>query len=173
MFSFAFAPTGWALADGAILPIQQNQALFTLIRNFYGGDGTKTFALPDLRGRTPVGNVPQASQGSSYAIGTAAGLETVTLTTAQMPMHSHDLRASTTAGTTGNAAGGFIATVALDDLTPKNQRTLYAEAASGSLIGMAPDAISKTGGGEAHYNMQPFAVANFCISLTGLYPTRP
>ncbi len=173
MFGFAYAPQDWALADGTVLPINQNQPLFALLRNMYGGDGARTFALPDLRGRTPVGCIRGAPVGSAYQQGHAAGVETVTLTDVEMPLHTHALLANTLVGTTGNATDGFISTVALDDLPAKNQRTLYAEATGGALVNLAADSIQHAGGGQAHTNMQPFAVLNVCIALRGIYPPHP
>jgi microcystin-dependent protein len=168
MFPFSFAPKGWALANGAMLQVGQNQALFSLLGNRYGGDGRMTFALPDLRGRTPL-NFGAPQGGSVYQVGSAGGVESVQLSAGQVPAHRHSLTAQTAVGTRGNATGCLVAAVALDDLSPPNQRLLYA-ADTSPLIAIAPGSIGSAGGGGAHSNMQPFTVVNFCISMTGYYP---
>jgi microcystin-dependent protein len=171
MFPFRFAPNGWALANGAILQINQNAALFSLLENRYGGDGKVTFALPDLRGRTLL-NSGEARGRSVYPIGSAGGAEGVPLSARQIPSHKHSLEAQTAVGNRGNAGNALVAAVAKDDLDPPNQRLLYAPETS-TLIAIAPGSIGMAGAGAPHPNMQPFAVVNYCISLTGLYPSRP
>lgn len=170
MFPFAFAPHGWAAANGAMLQVNQNQALFSLLGNRYGGDGKATFALPDLRGRAPV-HFGTAPNRPTYPIGSAGGLESVKLSATQVPAHLHVLTAQTAVGTLGNAKKAFVAAVKVDDLSPPNQRLLYAPDTS-DLTAIAPGSISVAGAGEAHANMQPFAVVNYCISMTGNYPPR-
>ena len=154
---FNFAPKGWALCEGQLLPINQNQALFALLGTTYGGDGRTTFALPDLRGRVPVG-AGQLPAGSSYDLGATGGQETVALKTRQLPSHGHAVHASGAAGTTKNpetaypAGGGAYAA----------QRDVRMKAAM----------IGRTGGGEAHENRQPYLCLNYVIALQGIFPSR-
>lgn len=170
MFPFAFAPKGWALANGAMLQVRQSQALFSLLGNRYGGDGKLTFALPDLRGRTPL-HFGAPPGRSVYPIASTGGVEGVNLSASQVPAHRHLMAAQTAVGNRGSAIGAFVAAVNKDDLAPPNQRLLYAPDTS-ALIAIAPGSISVTGAGGSHPNMQPFAVVNFCISITGNYPPR-
>jgi len=151
---FDFAPKNWALCNGQILPINQNQALFSLLGNTYGGDGRTTFALPDLRGRAAI------SASANNPLGTSAGTEAVALTPAQMPSHSHTVGASTATPTVG-PTGALWATPASG-----NQ---YAATSNGT---MAAAAISAAGGSQPHDNMQPTTVMNFVIALQGIYPSR-
>jgi microcystin-dependent protein len=167
-FAFGQVPSGWHVADGAILPVNQNQALFSLLGNAYGGQYPTTFALPDLRGRVPV-DVGTAS-GVTYALGAKTGTEAVALTVAEMPPHAHSLNATTTVGNVGNASGNAIATVKVDDLTPPQSRPLYA--APGTLQPLLATSVGMTGSGQGHPNVQPSTVVNYCIALTGLYPPR-
>src|SRR5215467_6457926 len=108
IFSFRFAPKGWALCEGQLLPINQNQALFSLLGTYYGGDGKSTFALPDLRGRVPL-DAGQGAGLSNYAIGTAGGEESVKLAVGQLPSHAHPVRANSGPSTTKEPAGAFPA----------------------------------------------------------------
>jgi len=154
---FNFAPRGWALCAGQLLPINQNQALFSLLGTSYGGDGRTTFALPDLRGRIPVG-AGQPPARSSYELGVTSGYETVKLTTGQLPGHAHAAHASSAAGTTRNptaafpAAGGAYA-------AQQNAR-------------MKAAMIGRTGGGQEHENRQPYLSLNYIIALQGIYPAQ-
>ncbi|MES2313258.1 MAG: tail fiber protein [Pseudomonadota bacterium] len=154
---FSFAPKGFALCNGQLLPISQNQALFALLGVQYGGNGTTNFMLPDLRGRTPIG------YGSNYPIGTVAGVENVTLTQQTLPAHNHIGNATTTAGTARNPANGLYGAVASE--------ALYA-AASGPQVVLNAGMLSPTGNDQPHQNMQPYNVINFCIALTGFFPSR-
>jgi len=154
---FSFAPKGFALCNGQLLPISQNQALFALLGVQYGGNGTTNFMLPDLRGRTPIG------YGGSYPIGTVAGVENVTLTEQTLPAHNHVGNATTTAGTVHNPANGLYGAVASE--------ALYA-AASGPQVVLNAGTLSPTGNSQPHQNMQPYNVINFCIALTGFFPSR-
>lgn len=170
MCAFAFAPQGWALCQGQILQVMQNQALFSLLGNKYGGDGRTTFALPDLRGRTPLHTDFSANQ-----IGTAAGLESVTLNSAQMPAHTHLLEASTSKATMANVGANgdrLLAASYINNPTTPSQdgpgKPIYGVA--GSPTPMGGDMCSSTGGGQAHNNMQPSLVVNYIIALSGLYP---
>lgn len=162
VFSFDWAPYGWALCNGATLQIQQNSALYSLLGTQFGGDGKTTFSLPDLRGRTPV-------YGVNYQnVANAAGAEAVVLSTNKLPPHGHALYATTNLATGGSGKNTVLATIVPD---PQGvTRPIYSAAATtGSL---ASGSISMTGGDQPHNNMQPFAVVNFCIALTGIYPSR-
>jgi microcystin-dependent protein len=154
---FAFAPKGFALCNGQTLPVAQNQALFSLLGTYYGGDGITHFMLPDLRGRTPVGF------GSEYPMGTAAGVEGVALMTQTLPPHNHLGMATTAAGTTRNPTNAIYSAAASE--------ALYA-AASGTQVVLNAGTLANTGGGQPHSNMQPYSVINFCIALTGVFPSR-
>ncbi|MGF1728810.1 phage tail protein [Photobacterium kasasachensis] len=169
MVGFDFAPKGWAKCDGATIPISQNPTLFAIIGTQYGGDGTTNFKLPDMRGRVPL------SQGTlyenSYEIGEKGGAETVTLSKAELPAHNHDLYA------TNNPADAYAAageTPLLGTQTVATGETLVPIYSGGTqdLVAMASEAISSTGGGQAHNNMQPVQVINFIIALEGIFPPR-
>jgi microcystin-dependent protein len=154
MFAGNFAPAGWALCQGQILAISENDVLFTLIGTTYGGDGQTTFALPDLRSRVPV------HVGPGFVQGQTAGVESVTLTTSQIPAHSHVPLCNSGAGT--NASPQNDVWAALDS-------NIYSDVAP-SVI-MAPSALGSTGGSQPHDNMVPFLVINFIISLFGVFPS--
>jgi len=156
--SFAFAPKGWALCNGQILPITQNQALFSLLGTTYGGNGTTNFALPNLQGRVSV------HSSSNYPLGSTGGFEGITLNINQIPAHSHAPVCSTQAGTTGEAAGQVWA-------GSSSGETLY-QTGSNSNGQMAPNLITPSGNSQPHTNLQPFQVINFIIALQGIYPTR-
>lgn len=155
LFGFNFAPRGWATCDGQILPINQNQALFSLLGTTYGGDGRTTFALPDLRGRVPV------HVGDGINLGAKGGEEGHVLTVEEMPSHTHELMASSANAASATPAGN-----------------VYARAGSNTYHGADP-AVSlrvrtaaDTGNGQAHENMQPYVVLNYCIALQGTFPSR-
>lgn len=158
LFAMTYAPKGWALCDGSLLAISQNQPLFSLLGTMYGGDGRTTFALPDLRGRTPV------FYGQGITIGQAAGEENHTLTTAEMPMHTHTAYASSSTATVKTPAGNTWA-------APDNASANTYQAAADGV--MSEQALGQAGASLPHPNMQPYTVLNFCISLTGIYPSRP
>lgn len=157
IFAGNFAPAGWMFCDGSILPISENEVLFNLIGTTYGGDGQQTFALPDLRSRVPI------HVGSGFTLAQTGGVETVTLTTGQLPQHTHAPRASAEAGTSGDPAGTVWA--ASNDygqyLTPPDLTNGL----------MAPGAIGAAGGSQPHDNMLPFLSVNFIISLFGIFPS--
>jgi microcystin-dependent protein len=160
MFGGNFAPRGWALCDGQLLPISSNEALFSLLGTTYGGDGRTTFSLPDLRGRAPI----HAGRGpglSDYRLGSKGGQETVTLTTAQMPAHSHSLQAHTGYGDTANPNGAVSA---------KTTSPAYKSAAPNATMNAA--AVGQTGGGQAHENRQPYIAIHYIIALQGVFPSR-
>lgn len=155
---FGFAPKNWALCNGQQLSIVQNQALFSLIGNYFGGDGVKTFALPDLRGRTPV--------GLTGLPGLIYGTETVTLTADQMANHTHPFVATSTPGSSSRPVA---ATGKLFGASPTTQ-TLYAQASSP--VALAPVNVGPSGGSQPHNNMQPYLTVNYIIALSGIYPSR-
>ncbi len=162
VFSFAWAPLGWALCDGATMQIQQNSALYSLLGTQFGGNGTSNFNLPNLQGRVPVYGV--GCQG----VQNAGGQEAVALTADTMPMHAHAIYATTNNATSANARGNVLATVPAD-----GQGTVW-PIYSGAIVNatLAAPSVSTVGAGAAHANMQPFAVVNFCIALQGIWPTR-
>ncbi len=155
---FNFAPRGWAFCDGQILPINQNQSLYSLLGTTYGGDGRTTFALPDLRGRTPI-HAGQGAGLTSRTLGSKSGEETHVLTTAEMPDHDHVARASTDPVTAPVPAGRVLA-----------DTTIYHDATNG--VDLHSSSVSNQGGGQGHPNMQPYLALNFCIALQGLFPSR-
>ena len=152
---FNFAPIGWAMCDGQILPINQNQSLYSLVGTTYGGDGLSTFGLPDLRGRTPI------HRGSGHNQGQKAGQETVALTTNEIPSHDHGMRASGNAAGTAEASGASLA---------KTSANAYVGGPPNAFL--AADSVGNAGSGQGHQNMQPFLVLNFIIALSGLFPSR-
>ena len=156
MFGGNFAPAGWAFCQGQLVAIDQNPALFNLIGTTYGGDGQTTFALPDLRGRLPL------HQGNGFVIGQLAGEENVTLTTNQLPQHSHAALADVNAGTHTGPAGHLWAGSA---------NFPYA-AAGTNPTQMAAGSVGVAGGSQPHDNMHPFLAVNFIISLFGIFPSQ-
>ncbi|MCP4432293.1 MAG: phage tail protein [Gammaproteobacteria bacterium] len=167
MFGGNFAPRGWALCEGQLLPISQNSALFSILGTTYGGDGRTTFGLPDLRGRVPMG--PGNGPGlTSRHLGEKSGVENVTLTQNQMPAHSHTATAHAVSptGNSNDAAGNLWA----DDAGTASA-TYSSE---GKNATMSPEAISvqNTGGSRSHTNVQPFLCINFIIALVGVFPSR-
>ena len=158
MVGFNFPPRGWAGCDGQILPINQNQALYSLLGTTYGGDGRTTFALPDLRGRVP------RHVDSSNNLGSKTGEETHSLTPAEIPPHSHGRQASAGAANLTSPAD------ALHAVTGGGRRPVTPYTAGTNLTNMQPTASA--GGGQGHDNMQPFTTLNFVIALQGLFPSR-
>ncbi len=156
LMSFVFAPKGWALANGQLLPINQNQALFSLLGTTFGGDGRVNFALPDLRGRTPI------HVGSGHTLGERGGEQAHTLSIAEVPTHPHVARASSAPATTNTPTNSLV-------LAQSTASQLYGPAAN--LTAMAPDAVADVGGSQAHLNMQPFLTLSFCIALQGIFPS--
>jgi microcystin-dependent protein len=159
IMSFNFAPSGWAFCNGQLLPINQNQDLFSLLGTTYGGDGRVNFALPDFRGRVPM---HEGGSGSAFhVLGERGGEQTHTLSIAEIPSHVHSVGASSAAGSQVSPAGGLPAKAA-----PANPY-----AAAGSPTPMNAASIATAGGSQAHLNMQPFLVLNFCIALIGIFPS--
>lgn len=162
IFAGNFAPRGWAFCNGQLLPVSQNTALFSLIGTTYGGDGRSTTALPNLEGRAPMH--PGRGPGlTSRRLGERGGTETVTLTEAQMPDHTHSIMATNNPGNLG---------------IPSTVRALartqpgFAWQTSAPNVDMAPQALPSSGGSLSHNNMQPYLTINFIIALVGLYPSR-
>ncbi|NOR76390.1 MAG: phage tail protein [Draconibacterium sp.] len=153
---FNFAPRGWAFCDGQILPINQNQALYSLLGTTYGGDGRITFALPGLRGRTPVG------VGNYVNIGQKGGTETETLTAPQIPVHSHNIQLADAEGTNTPTNTASLSKSKFDTRFTTEPATQN----------MHTNSITNTGGGLSHSNMQPYLAVNYCIALIGLFPSR-
>jgi len=165
MFAGNFAPKNYAFCSGQILTIAQNTALFSLVGTTYGGNGTTTFGLPDLRGRGAI----QQGQGpglTQYVLGQQAGTETVTLSTAQLPQHSHTPQASSAAGNSANPSGNTWA-ASVGGRTPP---PLYSNTAPNTL--MSANALASNGGGLPHENRQPYLVVNYIIALSGIFPSR-
>jgi microcystin-dependent protein len=154
LMSFVFAPKGWALCNGQLLPINQNQALFSLLGTTYGGNGQTNFALPDLRARVPI------HVGSGHTLGERGGEQAHTITQSEMPTHTHSLMATNNIGTSPNPA--------TTQVLAKSVANSFG--AAGNLTTMAP-AILNVGGSQAHQNMQPYLVLNFCIALQGIFPS--
>ena len=162
IFPFNFAPKGWAFCDGQLLPLSQNTALFSLLGTTYGGDGRTTFALPDLRGRVPVGQ-GQGPGLSNYDLGEVSGTENTTLLASNLPQHNHPLVATSEAGSTSDPTGAFLGnTGALD----REYNT------SGTHVQMNPAAIGLSGNSLPFNNMQPFLVLNYIIAAQGIFPSR-
>jgi microcystin-dependent protein len=161
MFGFNFAPQGWAMCNGQLLPISQNTALFALIGTFYGGNGTTNFALPNLQSSVAI-HQGQGPGLSPYEIGQSGGTENVTLLQGQMPEHTHVVNASQSPGTGTRPAGAVLARATAD---------IYAAAADGSTT-MNAGTIGSAGGGQPHSNIQPYLTVNFCIALQGIFPSR-
>ena len=156
LVSFPYAPKGWAMCDGQLLPINQNQALFSLLGTTYGGDGRVTFALPDLRGRVPL------HDGDIVTRGQAGGEFTHTLTQPELPAHSHRLNASTALANSSDPNGALLA----------RKGRLSADVFSGSAnVGLVPTQVSRTGGSQEHENTQPYLALNFIIALQGVFPS--
>lgn len=162
IFPFNFAPTGWALCDGQLMPISQNTALFSLLGTSYGGDGRSTFALPNLQGSAPM-HPGQGPGLSLHDLGETGGAAAVTLIESEIPMHSHQLRADVLDDADTNVPSPN-ASYALS-----TGGTLYQAAADSQL---APQALAITGGGLPHDNLQPYVTLSFCIALQGVYPPR-
>ena len=162
MFAGNFNPNGWMFCEGQLLPISENDSLFTLIGTTYGGDGQETFALPDLRGRLPVHMGTGAS--GTFVLGESAGAEEITLTTAQIPAHTHPLLCAASGGTpNSNPAGGYWG--------PSDQ-TQYSLQAGTVQMGNPAITGGASGGSQPHTNFMPYLCINFIISLFGVFPSQ-
>jgi microcystin-dependent protein len=153
IMSFNFAPKGWALCNGQLLPINQNQALFSLLGTTYGGDGRVNFALPDLRGRVPL------HVGSGHTLGERAGQEAHTLTIQELPPHNHSVNVVNSNANAAPTGHSFAAANALYQPAPPNTN-------------LAPTTISNVGNGQPHANQQPFLTLSFAIALQGIFPSQ-
>ncbi|MEO8669971.1 MAG: tail fiber protein [Tahibacter sp.] len=162
MFGGNFPPSGWAFCQGQLMPISQNDTLFTLIGTTYGGDGQETFGIPDLQGRVPIhaGQGPGISQ--NYQIGEKSGVESVTLNTQQMPIHNHAFVVSTSVSNSGSPTNQTLA--------QSTQRAAYFEATT--TTNLAPSSLGPAGGSQPHDNMMPFLTLSFIISLFGVFPSQ-
>lgn len=158
-FGGNFAPLGWALCDGSLLSISDNQALFALIGTTYGGNGVDTFALPDLRGRLPLHQGQNPKIGTHYLMGQTGGSETVTLTAAELPIHTHQARAQSAGGTQTSPSSGYWAGSA-------------EYASSVPTAQMSSQSIGFSGDGQPHDNMMPFLPLSFIIALVGVFPSQ-
>lgn len=159
---FNFAPRGWAFCDGQILPINQNQSLYSLLGTTYGGDGRTSFALPDMRGRTPI-HIGRSDGGSEHREGQKSGEETHTLSVNEMPQHRHTVMAR------NNSAG---AQRTLDGAVLGEFSNGYRNFEAATAVELRLGTILNVGGSQAHENMQPYIALNFCIALQGLFPSR-
>ena len=158
IMSFGFAPKGWAMCNGQLMPINQNQALFSLLGTTFGGDGRVNFGLPDLRGQVPI------HVGSGHTLGEKGGEQAHTVSISELPTHTHVANGtSATANLTAPASPGTAL------LAKTNPPPLYA--APSNLVAMSADSIANTGGSQAHANMQPYLVLTFCIALQGIFPS--
>jgi microcystin-dependent protein len=155
MFAGNFPPLGWMFCEGQQLPISEYETLFQLIGTSYGGDGQSTFALPDLRGRVPI------HQGSGFVLAETGGVEEVTLTTQQIPAHTHALLATTAVGTTPSPTGNVLAA--------SGSSNVYRPAPAASA--MSAQSVGATGGSQPHTNMQPYLCISHIISLFGIFPS--
>ena len=158
MGGWNFPPVGWAFCDGQLVPIAENDALFTLIGTTYGGDGQETFALPDLRSRVPI------HQGNGFVIGEASGTETVTLSTQQIPNHTHPLVASQNTGTLPDPGNNVLGRT--------NTPGVFMYVDDAPDVQLAPNSLLPVGGSQPHDNMAPFQVVTYIISLFGIFPTQ-
>ncbi len=158
MVSFNFAPKGWALCNGQLLPINQNQALFSILGTTYGGDGRTNFALPDLQARTPI------HVGAGFVEGQAGGEAAHTLNMSELPTHTHSLNAANTnTGNVNTPNGAYLANSAPAEIYLGNNV---------QPVNMATSTVAAYGGSQPHNNMQPYLVIGFCIALQGIFPSR-
>jgi len=157
IFGFGFAPRGWALCAGQLMPISQNAALFSILGTTYGGNGTTNFALPDLRSRVPL------HFGNGFVEGEIGGEEGHTLVSNEIPSHSHFVNASRVTGNSNVPTGNFLA---------QSSRFALYSATLSTQTALNPAAVAPNSGNQPHLNLQPYLVLNFCIALVGIFPTR-
>lgn len=161
MFAGNFAPNGWMFCEGQTLAIADNTVLFQLIGTTYGGDGEQTFNLPDLASRVPI-HMGTGTEGTTYQLGEMAGTEQETLTTNQIPIHSHPMLANTNGGSSNNPGSNMLA----------NCSALKIYTASAPSVALHAQAITPAGGSQPHENVQPFLCINFIIALNGIFPSQ-
>jgi microcystin-dependent protein len=166
IMGFGFAPRGWAFCNGQTLSTQQNNALFALCGTTYGGNGTTNFALPNLQGQVPL------HMDTSFVLGQASGEGTHTLIVPEMAAHNHLVTAKNATATTGEAAQTVVLAQGVTSDSSKTPVSLYGSLPVNTSAAFATDAISATGNNQPHPNMQPYLVLNFCIALSGIYPSR-
>ena len=154
LFTFQFAPKGWALCNGQLLPINQNQALFSLLGTTYGGDGRVNFGLPNLQGRVPI------HMGNGHTLGERGGEQAHTLSISEVPTHVHTVNATNSNGAVNNPNNNFIGAV----------NNMFTQ--SGTAVGFDPTSVTNVGGSQGHLNMEPFLVLNFSIALQGIFPSQ-
>jgi microcystin-dependent protein len=164
MFGGNFAPAGWAFCDGQLIPISENDALFTLIGTTYGGDGQETFAVPDLQGRIPI-HAGAGPGGITYQLGEKGGVESVTLTVNQIPTHSHVPVASTNPGTVSSPLGAIFSACGTGE-------QIYSTPPNPPASAMMANAILPTGGSQPHENLAPYLCISFILSLFGVFPSQ-
>ncbi|RYD59409.1 MAG: phage tail protein [Sphingobacteriales bacterium] len=175
VFAFGIVPRGWAACNGQLLPINTNQALFSLLGTTFGGDGRTTFALPNLQGKVMLDDGTNTTSGASYPMGATAGTENVTLLATQIPQHNHMLRAYDGLGSTPlnnnddhlTQLGVFVGNqtsqlYAVNGYTPQPT----------SLVALQPNTITTTGGSQPHTNMMPYQTVNICMCISGIFPSR-
>lgn len=155
IFSFNFAPQGWAMCNGQLLPINQNQGLFSLLGTTYGGDGRVNFGLPNLQGKVPI------HTGNGHTLGEIGGEISHTLTASELPAHTHPVKASNAGPTAASPSGNYW-----------SSNTGFTAYGTLSDMSMAPESISSVGGNQPHINMSPYLVLNFCIALQGIFPSQ-
>ncbi len=181
LFAFGFAPRGWAFCQGQVLPIVQNQALFALLGTTYGGNGSTTFALPDLRGRVPVGLGPLPGGVTGQYMGQTGGSDAVTLGATQVPQHGHAIDPATitaTARARNGVADQRSAVGSVPAVDTTGVATVYSDAAPDATMDASAISIGgsvttvNAGGGQGHENRQPYVALNYCISLQGIFPSR-
>lgn len=161
IMSFVFAPRGWALCNGQLLPINQNQGLFSLLGTTFGGDGRVNFGLPDLRARTPI------HVGSGHTLGERGGEPAHTLSIAELPTHTHVFQGSSAGASTNVPTSNVLARGQTSSNNPIN----YYDTAGSNLVALNAGSLTNVGGSQAHLNMQPFLTLSFCIALQGIFPS--
>ena len=169
MFAGNFAPNGWMFCEGQTLPISENEVLFQLIGTTYGGDGQSTFNLPNLASRVPL-HMGQGPDGTTYQIGEMAGVESVTLTTQQIPIHTHPMFCSSGGGQPSTNPANAVA--APSDISQFNDLTVAPNNVTNAQLGTPPFSSDGAGGSQPHENCQPFLCINFIISLFGVFPSQ-